>query len=80
MLAVAIPALKAAEKALSNLKKSDTDEVKAMKSPPGGVKVTMEALCHMFEVKPEKIKDPAGGNKKVLTIGALQRRSSAKMF
>ena len=49
MLAVAIPALKAAEKALNSLTKGDITEVKAMKIPHG-VKVTMEAVCLMFQL------------------------------
>ena len=65
MLAVAIPTLKAAEKALNSLSKSDLVEVKAMKTPPGGVKVTAEAVCLMMGVKPEKIKDPDNPNKKM---------------
>ncbi|EDQ87504.1 uncharacterized protein MONBRDRAFT_37951 [Monosiga brevicollis MX1] len=37
-----------------------------MKSPPAGVKLVMEAVCVMKDVKPEKVNDPAGGTKKVL--------------
>ena len=37
-----------------------------MKSPPAGVKLVMEAVCVMREIKPEKINDPAGGAQKVL--------------
>ena len=62
----AIPALNAAQKALSTLKKNDMDEVKAMKKPPGGVRLTLEAVCILMNVKPEKIKDPEGGSKKIL--------------
>ena len=40
-LAVAIPMLEEAMKALNTLKKSDLDEVKNMKSPPSGVKLVM---------------------------------------
>jgi dynein heavy chain len=36
-----------------------------MKNPPGGVKLTMEAVCILKGIKPDKIKDPAGGLKKV---------------
>ena len=36
-----------------------------MKNPPNGVKLTMEAICIMKEIKPDKIQDPAGGLKKV---------------
>ena len=54
----ALPALDAALKSLDKLKKNDLDEVKALKTPPIGVKLTMEACCIMFQVKPEKVKDP----------------------
>jgi len=64
-LAEAIPALENAVKALKTLSKGDIVEVKAMKKPPPGVKVTMEAVCLMMGVKPDKIKDPEGGTKKV---------------
>jgi dynein heavy chain, axonemal len=36
-----------------------------MKKPPAAVKKVMEAVCIMMNVKPDKIKDPDGGNKKV---------------
>jgi dynein heavy chain len=64
-LAEAIPLLESALKALDTLKSSDITEVKAMKTPPSGVVLTMGAVCLMMEVKPDKIKDPEGGNKKV---------------
>ena len=65
MLAVAIPALESAVKALSTLSKNDLVEVKMMGKPPAGVKLTMEAVCHMMKVKANKIKDPEGGHKKI---------------
>jgi len=64
-LAEAMPALEKAVKALKNLKKSDLDEIKVMQRPPPGVKLTMEALCLMFGIKPDKVKDPDGGTKKI---------------
>jgi dynein heavy chain len=54
----AIPALAAAVKCLDKLKKKDIQEVRALLKPPHGVKITNEAVCIMFEVKPKKIKDP----------------------
>lgn len=36
-----------------------------MKKPPDAVKKVMEAVCIMMGVKPDKIKDPDGGNKKI---------------
>jgi len=64
-LAMAIPALANAIKALKTLQKSDIVEVKAMKSPPDGVKVTMEAVCLMLGVPPKKIPNPAGVGPKI---------------
>jgi dynein heavy chain len=65
MLAVAIPALKAAEKALNSLTKGDITEVKAMKNPPHGVRVTMEAVCLMYDLKPARVKDPDNPSRKI---------------
>jgi dynein heavy chain len=64
-LAEAIPAMESAVKALRTLTKGDIVEVKAMKKPPGAVKLTMEAVCIMMGVKPKMVPDPAGGTKKV---------------
>lgn len=36
-----------------------------MKKPPAAVKLVMEAVCIMMGVKPDKVKDPNGGTKKV---------------
>ena len=52
-------------KALKGLSKKDITEVKQNKNPVPNVKMVMAALCVMLEVKPNKIKDPDGGMKKV---------------
>ncbi|TMW61529.1 hypothetical protein Poli38472_012720 [Pythium oligandrum] len=64
-LAEAIPALQNAVKALQTLTKGDITEIKAMKKPPDGVKLVMEAVCIMMNVAPVKMKDPNGGTKKI---------------
>ena len=64
-LAEALPALDAAVACLNKLKKSDIDEVRAMKKPPNGVKVTMHACCIMFEIKPVLKPDPDNIGKKI---------------
>lgn len=64
-LAEAIPALESALEALDTLKPADISMVKAMKNPPGPVKVVMEAICVMKNVKPARIKDPSGSGKMV---------------
>merc|ERR1719502_1476835 len=62
-LAVAIPALNNAIAALNTLKKGDITEVKSMKTPPRGVVTTMEAVCIMFKIKPDMVKNPDGFGK-----------------
>jgi dynein heavy chain len=65
-LAEAIPLLNAALTALDTLKKSDIDLVKSMKNPPAGVKLVMESICVMKDIKADKIPDPAGTGKMIL--------------
>ncbi|XP_063587791.1 dynein axonemal heavy chain 3-like [Penaeus indicus] len=62
-LAKAVPALNAATDALNTLKQDDIRVVKAMKNPPSGVKLVMEAVCVMLEVKPERKPDATGSGK-----------------
>ena len=64
-LAEAIPALNAAVAALDTIKKPDIDMVKGMGNPPAAVKLVLEVVCVMMQVKPDKVKDPDGGVKKV---------------
>jgi dynein heavy chain len=47
-LAEAIPALEEAVKCLNDLKKSDIDEVKSLKTPPGGVVLTIKVHIMYF--------------------------------
>ena len=64
-LAEAIPALNTALSALDTLKPADITVLKSMKSPPAGVKLVMEAICVMKDMKPVKIQDPANPGKKI---------------
>ncbi|XP_071037846.1 dynein axonemal heavy chain 3 [Parasteatoda tepidariorum] len=64
-LAEAIPAMEAAVAALDTLKPNDITLVKAMKNPPKGVKLVMEAICIMRGVKPERKPDPSGSGKMI---------------
>ena len=64
-LAEAIPALESALSALDTLKQADITVLKSMKSPPPGVKLVMEAICIMKDIKPVKIPDPSGNGKKI---------------
>lgn len=50
------PMLDAAEASLKSLNKNDLTEVKAMKRPPVGVTLVIEAMCIVKDVKPLKVK------------------------
>ena len=82
-LAEAIPALEEAVKCLNDLKKSDIDEIKSLKTPPGGVVLTIKVCCLMFEVKPIKKNDPNTPGKKIedyWEAGQKGLLSDAKVF
>lgn len=82
-LAEAIPALEEAVKCLNDLKKSDIDEVKSLKTPPGGVVLTIKVCCFMFDVKPIKKNDPNQPGKKIDDFWEAGQKSlltDAKIF
>ncbi|BHF69813.1 Dynein heavy chain 1, axonemal [Sparganum proliferum] len=51
----AMPALYASLEAVKSLNKNDITEVRAMMRPPEGVRLVMEAVCIMKDVKPKKV-------------------------
>nr|XP_033343017.1 dynein heavy chain 7, axonemal [Megalopta genalis] len=55
-----MPILNAANAALNTLTPQDIQIVKAMKRPPAGVRLVMEAVCILKDVKPEKVQTPEG--------------------
>ncbi|KAA3680725.1 dynein heavy chain, axonemal, partial [Paragonimus westermani] len=78
-LAEAQPALEAALCALDTLKPSDITIVKSMKNPPTGVKLVMEAVCVMRDIKPDKVNDPAGSGKKINDYWGPSKRLLGEM-
>ncbi|NWX92741.1 DYH1 protein, partial [Nothoprocta pentlandii] len=62
-LAEALPALDAALASLRNLNKNDVTEVRAMQRPPVGVKMVIEAVCIMKEIKPKRVPGEKLGTK-----------------
>ena len=56
-LSEALPALDAAVASLKSLNKSDVVEVRALMRPPPGVRLVIEAVAIMKEVKPRKVED-----------------------
>jgi len=61
----ALPALDVATKALKALKLANIQEVKSLANPPAGVKLAMEAICVMFQVKSIRKADPDNPGKKI---------------
>ncbi|XP_056634815.1 dynein axonemal heavy chain 7 [Diorhabda sublineata] len=59
-LAEAMPILNAALAALNTLTPADISVVKTMKNPPKGVKLVMEAVCILKDVKPQRVPAPSG--------------------
>ena len=61
----ALPALEVAVQCLKKLKLSHLQEVKAFANPPAGVRLTLEAMSVMFDVKPVMKNDPNAPGKKM---------------
>ncbi|XP_063529439.1 dynein axonemal heavy chain 7-like [Cydia strobilella] len=59
-LAEAMPILNSALAALDTLTPQDITFIKTMKSPPKGIKLVMEAICILKEMKPDKVPNPSG--------------------
>uniref|UniRef100_A0ABD2X5S3 Dynein heavy chain 7, axonemal n=1 Tax=Trichogramma kaykai TaxID=54128 RepID=A0ABD2X5S3_9HYME len=55
-----LPILNAANDALNTLTPQDIQIVKTMKNPPAGVKLVMEAICILKDVKPDRVPGEAG--------------------
>ncbi|KAJ9518808.1 hypothetical protein QJQ45_026081, partial [Haematococcus lacustris] len=77
-LAQALPAFNAAIKALDTLTKNDISEVKGMKSPPGPVRLVMEAVCILKGLRPTKLKDPNTGKAGRAGLMAALHRTMGK--
>nr|XP_031838488.1 dynein heavy chain 7, axonemal-like [Nomia melanderi] len=55
-----MPILNAANTALNTLTPQDIQIVRSMKRPPAGVRLVMEAVCILKDVKPDKVQTPDG--------------------
>ncbi|KAJ8670547.1 hypothetical protein QAD02_001806, partial [Eretmocerus hayati] len=55
-----LPILNAANAALNTLTPQDIQIVKTMKNPPAGVKLVMEAICILKDVKADRVRDDQG--------------------
>eukprot|EP00746_Dinoflagellata_sp_MGD_P162191 gnl/MRDRNA2_/MRDRNA2_89635_c0_seq1.p1 gnl/MRDRNA2_/MRDRNA2_89635_c0~~gnl/MRDRNA2_/MRDRNA2_89635_c0_seq1.p1 ORF type:complete len:835 (-),score=188.21 gnl/MRDRNA2_/MRDRNA2_89635_c0_seq1:196-2388(-) len=56
----ALPALHAASRSLECLDKRDICEMKAFASPPRLVCMTLEAVCILFDIRPQRLMGPDG--------------------
>lgn len=72
-LAEATPAMEAALAALDTLKPADITIVKSMTNPPFGVKLVMEAVCVMRDIKPDRATDASTGKKIIDYWGPSKR-------
>ncbi|KAF5830265.1 dynein heavy chain, N-terminal region 2-domain-containing protein [Dunaliella salina] len=64
-LAEALPILEAALSSLDTIKPADIKLVQSFKSPPSTIKLVMEAVCVLLDVKPTRLKDPSGSGKMI---------------
>merc|ERR1719310_1309535 len=56
----AMPALEEALSALDTLTAKDIGEIKAMKNPPGPVKLVLQGVCLLKGIKPARVKNDEG--------------------
>jgi dynein heavy chain len=61
-LSTAMPILEEALAALDTLTANDINYVKKLTNPPAAIKLVMEAVCVLLEVKPAKVPDGKGGS------------------
>ncbi|KAA0191400.1 hypothetical protein HAZT_HAZT007382 [Hyalella azteca] len=73
-LNLALPLLEDATAALNTIKQDDIVFIKAMKNPPSGVKLVMEAICVLLGEKPDRIPDPLGTGKMVEDYWSVSKR------
>jgi dynein heavy chain len=59
-LAEAMPILNEALAALDTIKEADINYIKKLGNPPATIKLVLEAVCVILDVKPAKAKDDAG--------------------
>lgn len=76
-LAVAIPALEEAVRALETIKPNDINEIKALKTPPEKIRMVCKAVCIMLDVQPVRIPDPENPTKRIMDFWQPSQRMLA---
>ncbi|XP_017763577.1 PREDICTED: dynein heavy chain 7, axonemal-like [Eufriesea mexicana] len=79
-LAEAMPILKRAQSALDTLTTADIAIVRAMKKPPQGVRLILESVCVLKQIKPEKLQQPDGTHTEDYWRASLRMISDAKFL
>ncbi|XP_017795795.1 PREDICTED: dynein heavy chain 7, axonemal-like [Habropoda laboriosa] len=79
-LAEAMPILKRAQSALDTLTTADIAVVRAMKKPPGGVRLILESVCVLKQIKPERVQQAGGTFVEDYWKSALRMLSDAKFL
>ncbi|XP_018345947.1 PREDICTED: dynein heavy chain 7, axonemal-like [Trachymyrmex septentrionalis] len=79
-LAEAMPILNRAQAALDTLTLADIAIVKAMKHPPYGVKLIVESVCVLKQIKPEKVQTKEGTQIDDYWRAALRMLSDVKFL
>ncbi|XP_076179047.1 dynein axonemal heavy chain 7 isoform X1 [Ptiloglossa arizonensis] len=79
-LAEVMPILKRAQVALNTLTTTDIAEIRAMKQPPYGIKLIIEAICVLKQIKPERVLQPDGTYLEDYWRSALRMLSDVKFL
>ncbi|KZC14323.1 Dynein heavy chain 7, axonemal, partial [Dufourea novaeangliae] len=79
-LAEAMPILKRAQAALDTLTTADIAVVRAMKQPPYGIKLIIESICVLKQVKPQRVQQADGTHIDDYWRAALRMLSDAKFL
>ncbi|XP_078044753.1 dynein axonemal heavy chain 7 isoform X4 [Augochlora pura] len=79
-LAEAMPILKRAEAALGTLTSADIAVVRAMKQPPYGVKLVIETVCVLKQIKPMRVQQADGTQVDDYWKAALRMLSDLKFL
>ena len=70
-----MPILESALEALKTLKKEDITELKNFKTPTDTVRLVIEAMCVMLQVKPDRVQDPNDPTKKMSDYWTSAKRN-----
>ncbi|KAF3422790.1 hypothetical protein E2986_04661 [Frieseomelitta varia] len=79
-LSEAMPILKRAQAALDTLTTADIAIVRAMKKPPQGVRLIVESVCVLKQIKPERVQQPDGTYVEDYWRAALRMLSDVKFL